>query len=161
MILPHTNSEKGRLKATLWGYLSLGVIIMIIAVRNIIVIGPVLLEHFIYTAHIAAQLIPGISIDPLIDISLLLGGGFKTGVFLYAAVKATAEVFGIDEYKPLVWAFALFVIVASYWIVPDAVELKRWNGSLAIILLTIPFQVILPLAIFITSAVKRENKQKG
>ncbi len=154
MILPYTNSKKGRVRSTLWAYLSLGVFIMIIVVRNIKVIGPVLLEHFNYPAHVAAQLIPGLNIDPLIDINLLLGGGFKTVVFLYAAAKATAEMFKIDDYKPLVFAFAVFVLVTSFWIVPNAVELKRWNGSVAIILITIPFQVILPLAIFFISMIK-------
>ncbi|HEY9060723.1 MAG TPA: GerAB/ArcD/ProY family transporter [Pseudobacteroides sp.] len=161
MILPYTNNEKGRLKAITAGILVLFPLLMLIVVRNLIVIGPVLIDHFTYPAHIASQLIPGTSIDPLVDVNLSLGGGFKVTVFLYAAAKTTAELFKLDSYEPLVSAFAVLFIVLAFWIVPDAITLTKWTGSIAGNVLTIPFHIVLPLTMLIISIIKRPKENKS
>ena len=154
MILPYTNDEKGRLKAAFCGFAGVGFILIIIVIRNLKVIGPELIENFIYPAHVAAQLIPYISIDPLIDLNLLLGEGFKVSVFLYAASKAIGEFFNLDNHKSLVCAIATLVIVIADWLIPNGVELKRWISSWAIFIWTAPFQLVFPLAMLIISAIK-------
>ncbi|MCX7924071.1 MAG: endospore germination permease [Clostridia bacterium] len=161
MVLPYTNKVKGRFKSSLLALMLLGVLLMIIVVRNLIVIGPVLIEHFIYAAHVSAQLVPGMNIDPLVDVNLLLGGGFKVALCLYAVTKATAELFKVESYKPLVSAFAVLAIVLAFWIIPSSIELRRWSGSLSIILVTIPAHVILPLAMLIVSIIKQSKKRKN
>lgn len=161
MILPYTNNEKSRLKAATVGILSLFFLMMLIVVRNLIVIGPVLIEHFSYPAHVASQLIPGISIDPLVDVNLLLGGGFKVAVFIYAAAKATAELFGIDNHEPFVCSFAVLIMVLAFWIVPDAITLRRWSGSISVILFTVPYQILFPFVIYIISIIKRPKEKKS
>ncbi len=158
MILPYTNSEKGRFKATYWAIGITGLLLLVISGRNIQIIGPDLIENIQYPSHIAAQLIPAISIDPLVDMSLLIGGGIKVLVSLYAISKITAEIFSI-EYKPLVPAFGLLIIVLSFWAFPNAMELYTWEHSLAESFVSLPTQVLFPFILLIISLIKNKRQQ--
>ncbi|EGD45677.1 spore germination protein [Ruminiclostridium papyrosolvens DSM 2782] len=160
MILPYTNSEKGRFKATYWATGITGLILLVISSRNLQIIGPALIEYVRYPSHIAAQLIPAISIDPLVDMNLLIGGGIKVLVSLYAISRITAEIFNI-EYKPLVPAFGLLIITLSIWAFPNAMELYSWEHSFAETLISLPPQVLLPLILLIISLIKNKKQQNG
>jgi len=155
MILPYTNKQEGRSKAVFWGYFIIGLLLMVIVIRTLIVIGPVLLDSFVYPAHVAAQLIPTINIDPLVDVNLILGGGFKVTIFLYAVSKMISELFKIKNHRVFVSAFAILSIVVSLWFFPEATELRKWTGSWEIIMVNTPFQIILPVIMLIISIAKR------
>ncbi len=158
MILPYTNSEKGRFKATYWAIGITGLILLVISSRNLQIIGPALIEYVRYPSHIAAQLIPAISIDPLVDMNLLIGGGIRVLVSLYAISKITAEIFNI-EYRPLVPAFGLLLIVLSFWVFPDAMALYRWEHTIVETFVSLPPQVLFPLLLLIISFIKNKRQQ--
>ncbi len=160
MILPYTNSEKGRFKATYWAVGISGLMLLLISSRNLQIIGPALIEYVRYPSHIAAQLIPAISIDPLVDMNLLIGGGIKVLVSLYAISKISAEIFGI-EYKPLVPAFGLLIIVLSFWAFPDAMELYSWEHGMGETLISLPPQILFPIILLIISLIKNKRAQNG
>ncbi len=160
MILPYTNSEKGRFKATYWAIGITGLLLLVITTRNIQLIGSILIDYIRYPSHIAAQLIPAISIDPLVDMNLLIGGGIKVLLSLYAISKITAEIFGI-EYKPLVSAFGLLIIVLSFWAFPNAMELYSWEHSFAETFISIPPQVLFPILLLIISLIKNKRQQNS
>ncbi len=160
MILPYTNSEKGRFKATYWATGISGLMLLLISSRNLQIIGPALIEYVRYPSHIAAQLIPAISIDPLVDMNLLIGGGIKVLVSLYAISKISAEIFGI-EYKPLVPAFGLLIIVLSFWAFPDAMELYSWEHGMGETLISLPPQILFPIILLIISLIKNKRAQNG
>lgn len=157
MILPYTNNEKGRFKASYIALLITGILLMIITTRNIIIIGPTLSEVVSYPSHIAAQMIPGMSIDPLVDMNLLFGGGFKVGICLYAMCRMTADLFRLDAYKPLVSAFGLLILVTSLWIFPNSLQMQRWSKDYVTIFIAVPVQIILPLLMFIITLAKNRK----
>jgi spore germination protein KB len=161
MILPDTNNEKGRFKSIYITMIAIGLTVMSIVTRNIMLLGPELLGYFSYPSSVAAQLIPGISIDPIIDINLVIGGGARVVVYLYAATKMTAEVFEFEDYKPLVCAFAVFVLVAAYWVFPSSIEASKWSDSISSIIYCVPSKIILPVIILIISIVKKNQKPKA
>ncbi len=160
MILPYTNNKKGRTKASFWAVAITFIITMIITVRNIQIIGPALSEYIRYPTHIAAQLIPGISIDPLVDMNLFIGGGIKVTICIYAATKITSEIIGIEQYKPLVSAFALLIIVLAFWFFPNAMELYRWVKGPGDIIISFPVQVLLPVLMLIITIIKNKKNKK-
>jgi spore germination protein KB len=158
MILPYTNSEKGRFKSTYWAVGITGLMLLVISSRNLQIIGPALSEYVRYPSHVAAQLIPAISIDPLVDMNLLIGGGIKVLVSLYAISKITAEIFRI-EYRPLVPAFGLLLVVLAFWMFPNAIELYRWEKSFGGIIVGMPLQIFFPLILLIISLIRKKVQQ--
>lgn len=157
MILPYTNDIKGRFKATYWAIFVTGLMTLIIATRNIQIIGPALSDYIQYPSHIAAQLIPGISIDVLVDINILIGSIVKVAVSLYAMSKITSQIFNIKEFKPVVTAFALFNIPVTFWIFPNAMDIFEWAKSLGDTLISLPVQLIIPVIMLIITIIKNKK----
>jgi spore germination protein KB len=160
MILPYTNNEKGRFKAVYITLIVLGLSFLIIAMSATLLIGSELFDVFPYPSHVAAQMLPVISIAPLVDIMLLLGGGLKIVIHLYVAVKMTAEIFGIDNDTPLVSAFAVFVFVCSYWVFKDAVEGAKWLSSISVMVYVFPFQTLIPVVMLLISVIRNYQAPK-
>ncbi len=159
MILPYTNSAKGRFKATYIAVIITSLMTLIISSRNILILGPVLSEYFRYPSHVAAQLIPAISIDPLVDMNLFIGGGIKVTICLYAVSKMTAELLRIKKYKPFVSAYGLLSIVLSIWFFPNAMELYRWLKSNGDGYVSIPVQLLFPLTMLIITLIKNKRNK--
>jgi len=158
MVFPYTNKEKGRFKATYIGISVFCILHMLSVVRDLLVIGPSIIDFFMFPNHLSAQMIPGISIEPLVDINLVLGGGVKICLLLYGATKATAEIFNIEDYTPLLSAFVVFIVVLSIWVYSNVLE---WQGGLQSIVsavYSLPFQVIIPLLMLIISMFKQRKK---
>lgn len=160
MILPYTNSIKGRFKSTFWAVGITFAIIMTITARNIQIIGPVLTDYIRYPSHVAAQLIPGISIDPLVDMNLLIGGGVKVAVCIYACSKMTSEISGIDQYRPLVSSYAMLTIALGFWIFPNAMDLYRWLKSFGDTVLSLPVQILFPVLMLIITKIKNKKNKR-
>jgi spore germination protein KB len=158
MILPYTNNEKGRFKAIYIVLAVLGLSFLIITVRDTLLIGPELFDAFPYPSHIAAQMLPMLSIDPLVDIALLLGGGLKIVIHLYVAVKMTAEIFSIEDYKPIVSAFSVFVFVCAYWVFKNATEGAKWLESISVMVYVFPFQTLIPVIMLVISIINKNKK---
>jgi spore germination protein KB len=154
MILPYTNKEKGRFKAVYIALCVMELLHLMIVVRETMLIGPGLFENINYPAHVAAQMLKVINMDPVIDVNLLFGGSFKIIIHLYAAIKMTSELFGIEEYKPLVCAFAVLVFVIGYWVFPNPIEMQKYLKSIANIFYRFPFQTLFPILVLIISIVK-------
>jgi len=160
MVLPYTTNTKGRFKATYWAIAAIFVIMFTTSTRNIQLIGPALTDYIRYPSHVAAQMIPGISIDPLVDMNLLIGGGVKATICLYGCAKIASEIAGIENCKPLIAAFAMIPIVLGFWFFPDAVELYHWAKSMGDSTLSIFPQLLVPIAILIISIIKNRKKKR-
>lgn len=154
MILPYTNKEKGRFGAVYSALWVIGVLHLLIVVRESMLIGPGLFESIMFPIHVAAQMLKVINMDPFIDINLLFGGSFKILTHLYAATKIVAELFGVEDEKPLVCAFAVFVFTMANWLFPNLVQMQKYLNSVANILPRVPFQIVFPIIILIISIVK-------
>ena len=109
--------------------------------------------------HVSAQLIPAISIAPLVDLNLILGGGIKISLLLYGAVKATEEVFNITSYRPITSAFTVFMVVLSAWVYHNAIEwYSELQRSIVTAIYSLPFQIIIPFLILIISIYKNQKR---
>lgn len=158
MIIPYTNNEKGRFKAVYLSTLTFGIILMINTLRNIMAVGSDLLGTVQYSSHIAAQLIPTLNIDPLIDASLLIGTGAKASVLSYVSVKMLSDIFQLKDYRPLVSAFCVLIVVLSFWIIPqNPLDFIHWTESFGDALLAFPIDILFPVLMLIISAIKNRK----
>ncbi len=158
-IIPYTNNENGRFKATYWTILSFEVLLMLLTVRNIIVVGPSLMVKMTYPSSVAAQMIPSININPLIDISLLVGAGLKVVILLYAVSKIISDLFRLEEYKPIQTALVILNIALAYCVLPqNGAVYPIWSKSYGDDIIAFPFHVLLPLIILIISIIKNRKK---
>jgi spore germination protein KB len=92
-------------------------------------------------------------VEPLIDINLLIGGGIKISICIYAAAKALSQVFGIGDYRKLVTAVTTFSVVLSVWVYENQLEMFEWAQKVWPYY-SIPFQVVIPFILFVLSLKK-------
>jgi len=155
MVFTHLN-KKERLKkivfiATMVSTL-MGVIVFL---RDIIVLGTDLISRATFIPHLTSLLIPGLNVEPLVDINLLIGGGVKISVCIYAATRALSQIAGIDDYRKLTGAIATFCVVLSIWGHENLLDLLDWSESVWPYY-SIPFQIVIPLLLLVLS-LRRKN----
>lgn len=158
LITPYINSKNGLFKTTYWVTFIFFLIVESSILRNIIVVGP-LMGTLTYTSHVSAQLIPTINIEPIIDISLLIGVGFKIVICLYAVSKITADIFKLEEYKPILTAFAVLNIALGYIILPKNADVFiDWTKSYGQDFIAFLPDLFFPLLMLVISIVKNRKK---
>lgn len=154
MLFPHLNKRENIVKVSYLSIAIMGIIILIIILRDLFVLGPDMLARNVFPPHITAKLIPNINVDPLIGINLLIGGVIKISVCLYAAVMGIAQLFNLDDYKPFVLPIITFIIALSIWLYDNLFEMIRWAEVWPYY--SIPFQIVIPLLLLIVSWIKRK-----
>lgn len=134
-----------------------GFIILITLLRDIMVLGPTLLENQTYPGQASALLIPRpIDVSPLIASSLLIGSGVETITYLYACTLGITQLFNLDDYKPLVLPMAALMVMLAIWNFTNLYQFFDWVGEIYPYY-TIPFQIIIPLTLLIISRINNRN----
>ncbi|HQK35676.1 MAG TPA: endospore germination permease [Spirochaetales bacterium] len=154
MLFPHLNKKENLKKATMLSVLAFIILSLFIFFRDISVLGSDLMFRATFANHLTSLLIPGINVEPLIDINLLIGGGIKISVCIYAAVKALSQVLGISDYRILTAAVTTFCVVLSIWVYENVLEMFSWAEKVWPYY-SIPFQIVIPLLLFFLSLRKK------
>jgi len=157
MVFPHLNS-KGKLKGVI--ALSTGTYIIMslfVFFRCIAVMGADLFYRAAFTPHLTALLIPEVNMESLIDVNLLIGGGTKISICIYAAAKALSQVFGISDYRKMTTAITVFCVVLSIWVYENILEMFDWAQKVWPFY-SIPFQVFIPLILLVLSLKSRKKQ---
>ena len=150
MLFPHVNKKEKLKKVVL---LSAAVSILlgiILFFRDISVLGSDLIARSSYIPHSISLLIPGLNVEPLVDINLLIGGGVKILVCIYAAVRALSQIAGIGDHRKLTGAISTFCVVLSIWVCENVLELFNWAEKVWPYY-SIPFQFVVPLLLLLLS----------
>jgi spore germination protein KB len=156
MLFPHLNKKGNLKKVSALSVLFIVALSLLIFIRDISVLGSDLMYRATFTPHLTSLLIPGLNVEPLVDINLLIGGGTKISVCIYAAVKALSQVLGIGDYRNLSTAITTFCVVLSIWIYENVLEMFSWAEKVWPYY-SIPFQIIIPL-ILLALSLKKEKK---
>ena len=112
------------------------------------------MDRATFIPHLTSQLIPGLNVEPLVDINLLIGGGVKISVCIYAAAKALSQIAGIGDHRKLTGAITTFCVVLSIWEYKNVLELFDWAEKVWPYY-SIPFQIIVPLLLLLLSLRKK------
>lgn len=158
MIFPHLNDDKSVYKTVAISVSAIGLLFLITSLRDLAVLGPDLLGTVNYSPDITTKLIPVISIEPFVDVNLLIGGGIKAAICIYAASKGTAILLGVEESKPLVTAFAAFALVLSVWLYQNSLEMMSWAKEIWPYY-SLPFQYVIPVILLVISLFKNRKRE--
>ena len=157
MIFHHLNKPEKTFK---YSYLVFTIILLIFLnnfIRDLSVLGEGLFKRALYTPHIIAQLIPGLSIEPLVAVNFFIGGGVKTTLCLFAAASGLIQLFKLTNYKMIVTALTIFTAVLTVWVYRSPMEMFGWAKKEWPVY-SIPFQIIIPLILLVISWIKNSKK---
>lgn len=156
---PGTNVYRVWIAALLLG----GAVLMLAMLRNLLLLGPVNYTNLYYVSYDAAKIIKLSDFfsrfEIIIGMNFVLCGLAKTSVCMLAASKGVAKLFNLQDYKKIAVPVGLLMIIFSIMVYANMKEMFDWFGVYKYYAL--PFQVILPLTVWITAEIKvRRQKRK-
>ncbi|WIF95762.1 GerAB/ArcD/ProY family transporter [Caminicella sporogenes] len=163
MIFSSLQKEEKTYKVYLLGLIIGGVLILIIKLTNVLVIG-INKYSFQYFPGIAAVRRAGVgkaikSIEMLSFIIIFTGGFIKISISMLASIKGIAKLFDITDYRFIVVPMSLMMLNLAYIISDNIMDFVNWSAKIWPYY-AFPFQVIIPVLIFITAKIRRMDKLK-
>ncbi len=139
-----------------------GGIILIGALRNLMILGPVVDLDEYYSSYEAVKVISLGTFfqrfEVIIGVNLLLCGFVKIALCLLAAGKGIAKLFGIQGYKKVSAPTGLLMMILSIFVYGSTMEMFGWLVTYKYYAL--PFQVILPVITWIAAEIKVRRQKK-
>ena len=130
-----------------------GLLIFMSVVRDLMALGPELVSRLYFPPTVSSELIPVISLDPLVATNLLIAGGVHITVCLYAAVVGITQLFRLESDKPLVIPVGIFTVALAMWLFDSIFEMVGFVETYLIYV--IPFQFVIPFTILAISLYKK------
>lgn len=165
LAIMNSKREKGDspYKIFFCGILIGGFILMLTMLRNLLILGSYNISNSYYPSYLATRIINigdfFTRIEGTISANFMLAGLTKTSVALFAAAKGTAKLFNIKDYKTIVIPMGLLMIALCDILYTNANEMFLFIEVYN--LYAIPFQLIIPITIWITAEIKTRKKMSG
>lgn len=156
MIFPHLNKRENLKKVSTLSALSATGLFLFIFFRDITVLGSHLIYQATFVPHLTSVLIPGINLEPLFNVNLIIGGSIKVVICMYAAVNGLNQLIGANDYRKFTTAVATFCVVLSIWVYENIFEMFDWAENIWLYY-SIPFQIVIPLMLLFLSLIKKGN----
>lgn len=140
----------------------IGTAILLLAIlRNLFLLGPEMVAASYFPSYVAVRIIDVADyltrMEGFIAMNFILAGIVKITVCLMAASKGTASLFGIKNYRQILLPVSLLVVALSAIIYKNVMEMFDFLRIYKYY--AIPFQIIIPLAIWITAEIKLSKKR--
>lgn len=94
-------------------------------------------------------------IDAVVTITMILGGFFKVGSFLYGAGLGTAQLFNMKSYRAMVILLGITVVPLSFIIAESYMEHLEIGLKKIPFLLHIPLQIVVPILLLVIAAIRK------
>jgi spore germination protein KB len=148
--------EDSSYKLYRFGIIVSGIILLIIFLRNLTVLGIGMLRDSYFPSFIAVRVI-GIGeffsrIEVVITINFILAGITKIAVCLIVVAKGISKVINVENYKDLVIPSCLMFLTLGSILYESVLQMFDFFNFYSIYAL--PFQVLIPLTIWIASEIK-------
>lgn len=145
------------------GLLISSLLMMIVTVRNILVLGET--ASMLYFPSYSAVSVINIGeflqrIEVTVSVVFLFAGFTKVSVCMYAATKGIAKTFNLGDYRNIAAPVGLLMVLLSRIIYENTMEMVEW-AKFVYPYYAIPFQIILPIVIFIAAEMKSRSKRKA
>lgn len=156
-VLHHLRSNSSSYKVYYWSLAISGIIIVLVAVRNLLVLGTANMSVLFFPTYAAVRLI-NIGeflqrIEVLVSIVFLFAGFVKISICLYTASNGIAKVFKMENYRQIVAPVGLLMMMLSFVVYRNAMEMFEWANK-TYKYFAFPFQVIIPILILIAAETK-------
>jgi spore germination protein KB len=163
MVLGSLNKKDSPYKVFYTGISIGGALLIIATLRNILILGVPTVALTIFPSYVAVSVI-GVGeffnrFEVLVGGVFLLCGFIKVAICLLAAVKGTAQIFNVSNYKVLVVPIALLMLGFSFVVYSSMAEMFNWLKIYSIY--AFPFQVIFPAVIWGVAEIKHQIKKNG
>ena len=137
--------------------------ILLISIRNIAVLGTDFAEQLYFVSYTVISLI-NIGdfiqrIEASVAVIFLLAGLVKISICLLSASIGIDRLFNLGNYRQIVAPIGLLTMVTSCFLFKSTMELFEWTADVYKYY-AFPFQVILPLGIWITAEIKTKRKKQ-
>jgi spore germination protein KB len=140
-----------------------GFFVILIGIRNIFVLGPNLLERSYFPSHVVVSLIQIGDflerIEATVAIVFFFGGFIKASICLFSACHGVKHLLNTDSYRLVVGPLALLVLVMAVIMFESTQQMYQFVYVYPFF--AFPFQVILPLIIWIFSEIKAKKMSKA
>ncbi len=134
-----------------------GIILLLTSLRNILVLGDSSINIFYFPSYSAVSMINIGNflqrIEVVVSIILILSSIAKLSVCLFATSIGVSKLFNFDDYKLVAAPICLLMLNLSFIIYNSTMEMFDWIATTNLYY-SIPFQIILPLAILIIAEIK-------
>lgn len=158
MIFPYLNEKNHLAKATYISVLISGLILFIITVRDLLVIGPSLLNLVAFPPNFSSSLIPALILEPLAAANMIIGGSFFLDVYIHSISLGIAQIFHLENHKAFILPICAVVVGVSAWLYESLSEMFRVAREVYPYY-SFPFQVIIPLIVWIISFIKNRRQK--
>jgi len=137
-------------------------ILLSIILRNLFVLGPAMISSNYFPSYTTARIVNVADflsrIEGTISLNLILAGLVKITVCLMAASKGTARLFGIQDYRQVVMPVGLIALALCAIVYQNTMEMFAFIRFYPYY--TLPFQIILPLVIWLAAEIKTRSHKK-
>lgn len=148
-------------KAFLWSLAITVFLLLIVTIRNITLLGPFMLRISMFPSYAAIRLINVgkflTKIEGIAMINYILLGITKVAVTLLATVKGITCFFNLKDYKTMTIPVALLMTVLAIIVYPNVLEMFEFLSLGYYPIYVIPFQIVIPLLIWIMAEVKKKK----
>lgn len=149
--------KKSAYKVYIYGLLFGGVVVLYISVRNIFILSADVVGIQYFASHVAVSRIRIGDfiqrIEVTVAIVFVICAVIKASVCLYAAGKGVSKIFGLKDYRIIVFQIGLLMIYFSYIVYDNIMEMEYWAFKVYSYY-AFPFQVILPVIILIAAEIR-------
>ena len=162
-IADYFSKKESPYKIFFYSQIASTVVFLIIIFRNLVIMGQGLLaiEHF--PSFIAARIINIGSIFPKIEgtisMNFVLAGMLKISVCMLAGAKGVCHLFGIEDTRRIIPPVAMLVLAIAAILYQSTMEMFAFLDYYWIY--AFPFQVIIPLAVWIAAELSRKKRLRG
>lgn len=164
MIFPYVSKPDKLAKATLSAIIVSGTFLTLIMVMNLTVLGFDYVGRSQYPLLTVVQSIELAGFIERLDVyflvELMIGGFFKLGLFLYAAVTGVSTLFNFKEPSQLVYPLGIVVLMSSILIASSYAEHSKEVLEWLPMYVHFPFQVLLPIILLIIAYFKNRKKNR-
>ena len=154
-------TKKSPYKVYFWGILISAIIIIATTIRNTTMLGN-MGGSFYFPSYEAVSMISMGDfiqrIEVTVSVVFIFGAFIKSSICLLVACKGIEKMFNLKNYRTIVIQTGLLMIYFSYIIYHDSMDMSYWAFKVYAYY-AFPFQVILPIIIWILAEIKaRKNK---
>lgn len=137
-----------------------GLIILMAALRNLLVLGASAISIHYFTSYYAASLINIGNfiqrIEVIVSIVMILCCVVKLSVCLFATSIGVSKFFNFDDYRTLAAPICLLMMNLSFIVYNNTMEMFEWIDK-TVAYYAIPIQVALPLIIWVAAEFKKSS----
>lgn len=135
-------------------------ILLLVILRNIMILGPAMINASYFPSYTAARILHignFISrIEGSITMNFLLAGISKMTLCLMAATKGVAKLFAIEDYKKVLVPTSMLVVALCAIVYKSTMEMFGFLKYYQVYAL--PFQVFIPLVVWITAEIHAKKR---